>query len=499
MVRWFAVAILLASAGNGWGSGGGAELQREEGIRRYWQLLGKVPETAEAVREAALQAAVQGEARLCQELIAEGAAQFPEQAGLLHFELGGAMSRLGKLKAAEAAFEMALEKRKGLRVSFAYLALATLYERQGNLAHAWKVFQDLVADEDALAIHLVEASAFALRHGKEGAQRLFEQAMEKNANEGLTGPGQEPLAADIQRAASVAADLNLQEPCESLFRDGMRQHPESLGWFQYEFGVALERFGRVDEALELFRAARKEPSGLKVSFAYSKLASLLEKAGKADEAAQVYGELLGSKEAMPPHVAEAGSFEARHGRVERGLDLYLEAFRRCRREEEQIAVGNVLSEGAASLPGLKELAEWFRTRTETLAEADRKRIRRALATTFGNHAWKLLNEKAFADAGTAAEMALVIYAPDVLTWVEGNRAHAYLFQGRLPEAREIHERYRGVALELDGLDWNKAAREDFKSFRESGLVTPEVEREMRKLESLLELGQAPAGRPRTAN
>lgn len=499
MLRWFAVAILLGSAGNGWGSGGTVELKRQERLQAFWQLLGKAPDSAEVVREAALQAAVQGDAALCRELFAQGAVQFPEQAGLLYFELGGAMSRLGKPEAATAAFEKALEKRKGLRVSFAFLALATLHERQGRLDQAWKVFQGLVADEDALAIHLVEASAFALRHGKEGARRLFEQAMEKSAKEGLTGPGQEPLAADLQRAASVAADLNLQEPCEALFKDGMRQHPESLGWFQYEFGVALERFGRVEEALDLFRAAKKDPSGLKVSFAYVKLATLLEKQGQVDEAAQVFAELLGSKDAMPPHVAEAGGFEARHGRAERGLELFLEAYRRCQREEEQIAVGNVLSEGAVALPALNELTRWFRDRTEALAEGDRKRIRRALATTFGNHAWKLLNEKAFVEAGTAAEMALVIYAPDVLTWVEGNRAHAYLFQGRVSEAREIHGRYRGVPLELDGLDWNKAAREDFKSFRESGLVTPAVEVEMQRLENLLEGGKVPAVRPEQRN
>jgi tetratricopeptide (TPR) repeat protein len=310
--------------------------------------------------------------------------------------------------------------------------------------------------------------------------------MEKTGKEGLAGQGQVPAAAHFQRAAAVAAELKLEQPCEALFREGMRQHPELRGWLQYEFAVALERFGRLDEALELFRAAKQDPRGLKTaSFAGVKIAKLLEKQGKVQEAAQIFAEIANSKDALAPLLAEAGAFETRQGRMERGLQWYLEAFRRAREEGDQIAVGNVMSEGIGSLPGLAILAHWFRTRTDALPLDEQKRIRRALATTFGNHAWKLLNEGAFADAGTAAEMALVIYAPDVLKWVEGNRAHAYLFQGRVQEAREIHERYQDTQLELDGLDWKNAAREDFNAFREKGLVTAAVEAELRKLESLL--------------
>lgn len=518
MVRWLTVLALLGPTVSGWASGGAAELHHQARLRNFWGLLGKEPGSVEEVREGALRAAALGDGALCRELFENGALQFPDHAGLLHFELGGAMSRLGRPQAAAVAFRRAVESRAGLRVSFAYLALAALHERQGELAEAWSVYQELVRDEDALSIHLVEAAAFALRHGKEEAQTLFESSLAKGTEEGANmearvlrrwaglqqgeealalydrlHAGTETEAADFQRAAILALELRHEKRWEEYFRAGLERHPEARGWLRYEWAVQLERLGQWERALEFYGAAKKEPSGLKAGYAFVSMAKLLEKTGKVVEAAAIMGELLRLREVLPQHVAEAGALEARQGRKERALELYLEAFQRAREEDDQIAVGNLMSEGAGVLPGLKELAQWFRLRTERLPPEERQRLRRALATTFGNHSWKLLSEGTFAEAGVSAEMALVIYEPDILKWVEGNRAHAYLFQGRVREARAIHERYRTAILELEGFDWEKAVREDFKIFREKGLVPAPVELEMRRIEALLGLDAGPGG------
>lgn len=526
MARWLTIFALLGSAASGWASGGAAELHRQIRVGDFWKLLGKIPESAEVVREAGRRAAAAGDAGLCRALLVEGALQFPNGAGLLYYELGEGMRKLGREGAAISAFRRALELRTGLRVSFGYVALASLHEDRGEVEEAWQAFQDLAADEDALAVHVAEAAIFALRHGKPDAGRLFEVAVEIGTKEGpemearvlrrwadlqsgeaalalyeRLHAGTETKATDFQRAGVLAAELNQEKRSDSFFREGMERHPEARGWLRYEFAVQLEKAGRLQEALEAYRSAKEAPEGLKPGFAYVGLAKLLETGGKAEEAAGVMEELLGSKHALAVHLAEAGGFESRQGRIERALGLYLQAFQRALEEEEQVAVGNILSEGMETLPGLKDLALWFRKGTEDLPQEEKTRVRRALATTFGNHSWKLLNEKSFAEAEISAEMALEIFAPDVLKWVEGNRAHACLFQGRLSEAWQIHQRYQDEQLELDGLDWRKAAREDFKTFREAGLVTAEAEVEIRKLERLLGIEGAPepeAGKTGTA-
>lgn len=491
MCRWLTVLVLLGpTVMNGWGSGGAAELKRNLQIHAFWQLFAKSSDLPEGIRESVIRAG-EGNPGTCRELFEAGASRFPDKAGWLHYEQGAALSGLGSQEAAMTAFRQALELRKGLRISFAYFALADLHERRGEFEEAWKVFQELTADPEALAIHLVETAGFAQRHSKGDAQQWFERAMEKYEKEGLTGLGQATAAAHFQRAAAMASELKLEQRCEALFREGMRQHPESAGWLQFELALALEGFGHLEKALSTFRAAKENPSGLRgPGYAGVGEAKVLEKLGKTAEAAQIFSSLLKGDAVLPYFSAEAAGFEARQGRPQRALELYLDAFRSAREEKEQVSVGNILLEGIGSLPRLKDLAEWFRSRTETLPATEKQRIRRALATTFGNHAWKLLNDGAFAEAGTSAEMALVIYAPDVLRWVEGNRAHAYLFQGRIQEAREIHQRYRDQKLELDALDWKKAAWQDFQTFREKGLVTPKVEEKIRELETLLGIRQS---------
>jgi len=500
------------------GVGGRSELERHTRVRDFLEIVGKQPETAQIVRDLALRAGRMGDVAVCRALFLGGAQRFPKRSGWLYHELGEVMSDLGQEEAAIAAYRRALEKREGLRVSYGYRALADLHERRGEIAKAWQVYGELMVDEKALAIHLAEAAAFAKRHALEDAERCFELALEAAEDEGEDSEarvlrkwaglqrggealalyrrlhaGKHTEAADFQKAGILAAELKLEVPCEEFFRQGMRRHPESLGWLQFEFAQELEAFGRLEEALGLYRKAKKDPTGLKVSFAYVGLARLLERLGRPEEARGVDTELLLAEDAMAPHVADAARFEAAQGNVERGLELYLEAFQRAEEDGERIEVGNVLSEGIEHLPALPELTRWFREETEDVPSAERTRLRRAVATTLGNHAWNLLHEGRFSQAATATEMALVIYEPKVLKWVEGNRAHAYLFLGRIEEARSIHERYQGQELELEGFDWEGAAREDFGIFREKGLVTPEVNREMRKLEAYLGIEPAGAG------
>jgi hypothetical protein len=76
----------------------------------------------------------------------------------------------------------------------------------------------------------------------------------------------------------------------------------------------------------------------------------------------------------------------------------------------------------------------------------------------------------FATALEAADLVSPI-APDEI-WLQGNRAHALMFLGRVDEARALYLRYRGEKNVQNGKPWEPAVLEDFAELRKAGLTHP---------------------------
>ncbi|MEO0448044.1 MAG: hypothetical protein AAF191_18400, partial [Verrucomicrobiota bacterium] len=461
------VLLVVCSLGLGLLSGSPiVEWREAQRFEDFLSLHGEISDFGE-LNKAAEGAKRLGETKICLDLYSWGIQRFPGHAGVLYFYLGSSLVDLGMLDLAIEAFRNAVEDARGLNVSFGFLSLADAHERSGDLAAAWSVYEELMAHEAAMPEHVAAAAAFAHRHSLKEAELCFEDAMRRGELAGgkseagvlrrlaLLKEGGEALvlyerltmgdyseAGDYQRAGRWAAEMKLEDRCRSFFAAGLAKHDQQAGWLHYEFGKVLKELGQQEQALEQFEWAKDEPSGLAKSFAYHGLASMLQEMGRMEEARGVYEELLGSGVAIAEHIAEAGAFEAAEANREEAFALYLRAYREGVDDDARISVGNVLFRSVSDLGGVDSVTDWFRTATESFSEEERVRVRSALATTWGNYAWDLLNSGKFSEAATAAEAALVINDPNVLVWVEGNRAHAYLFLGRLEEARAIHQRYR---------------------------------------------------------
>jgi tetratricopeptide (TPR) repeat protein len=91
----------------------------------------------------------------------------------------------------------------------------------------------------------------------------------------------------------------------------------------------------------------------------------------------------------------------------------------------------------------------------------------------GNLAWHAVLAEQFQEALAAADRGLLL-APE-LRAIEGNRAHALMFLGRVDEARAIHLANKGkpVSSDDDSL-WEDALAGDFDVFGEFGLHHPAV-------------------------
>lgn len=91
------------------------------------------------------------------------------------------------------------------------------------------------------------------------------------------------------------------------------------------------------------------------------------------------------------------------------------------------------------------------------------------AVAIGDLSWDLVVARDFATALMAADLA--ISASPNTTWMQGHRAHALMFLGRVDEAREIYMAYRGQGGS-SGRNWNAEVRRDFNTLRKEGLETP---------------------------
>lgn len=91
------------------------------------------------------------------------------------------------------------------------------------------------------------------------------------------------------------------------------------------------------------------------------------------------------------------------------------------------------------------------------------------AAGIGGLAYKFILASEFAKALDAADFAIAL-EPDAI-WMQGNRAHALMFLGKVDQAREIYLRYRGQKSNGDKL-WEADVKDDFADLRKHGLTNP---------------------------
>lgn len=87
----------------------------------------------------------------------------------------------------------------------------------------------------------------------------------------------------------------------------------------------------------------------------------------------------------------------------------------------------------------------------------------------GGLSWAMDVAGDFPGALAAADAALARIP--ALVWIEGNRAHALMFLGRVDEARDIYLRRRG-RFNFNGRKWDDDIREDFAELRNAGHDAP---------------------------
>ena len=101
--------------------------------------------------------------------------------------------------------------------------------------------------------------------------------------------------------------------------------------------------------------------------------------------------------------------------------------------------------------------------------------------------WYRLFARDFKGSLAASERGMAL-APGWLP-LAANKAHALMFMGRGWEARALHLRYKGQAVEKDGKLWEEVILGDFQEFEKRGLKHSQIE----DIKTLLTEKQ-PAGR-----
>ena len=106
---------------------------------------------------------------------------------------------------------------------------------------------------------------------------------------------------------------------------------------------------------------------------------------------------------------------------------------------------------------------------ETIETAEAGKPGPKVADALGNLAWYALIAREFAEALAASDRARTLAADQI--WTETNRAHALLFLGREPEARQIYLAHKGARL-TKGSDktWEDMVADDFEELRKRGLA-----------------------------
>jgi len=147
------------------------------------------------------------------------------------------------------------------------------------------------------------------------------------------------------------------------------------------------------------------------------------------------------------------------------------------------------SEGEEGLKPKRESIELLRQVVSYQLD-DLSRYR--LASTLGSLAFDLVLNSQFAEAQTRCEEAQRLANEigdgvqksdrDNLIFIQGNRAHALLFQGHYDEALAIYRQYWDKPL--NGKTFGEVTLEDFATFDKAGLTHPDLSRMKRALEDL---------------
>jgi tetratricopeptide (TPR) repeat protein len=110
------------------------------------------------------------------------------------------------------------------------------------------------------------------------------------------------------------------------------------------------------------------------------------------------------------------------------------------------------------------------------------------ARALGNLAWDALLGGSVERAREASERAVSL-APDIL-WLRTNLAHALLFSGRAPEAKDVYIAYKGERIPEKGKLWEEVIKDDFEELRRTTLGSTGGPA-MTEVEDALGLSQTP--------
>ena len=236
-------------------------------------------------------------------------------------------------------------------------------------------------------------------------------------------------------------------------------------------GDALQRAGDLDGALQEIRArlaidtalAKKHPADADrqrdVANAHRRIGSVLHAQTKESEATDEFRTAI----EMTRHRVEEGSANADQ---KRDLAAVLLEF------------SDVRMEAGDAVGAVSATEEVVQIRRQLYAEDPRANAKAALADALGENSFYLLFNRRAQEAAACAEEALAL-TPSA-TWLETNRAHAYLFLGQFEKAKAIYLANKDKLLN-DGRTFAAAVTDDFAMFRKNGLEIPA----MREIEVLL--------------
>jgi tetratricopeptide (TPR) repeat protein len=149
--------------------------------------------------------------------------------------------------------------------------------------------------------------------------------------------------------------------------------------------------------------------------------------------------------------------------------------------------------------GLQRLRESVAAYRQIVAWQPNDQSKYELAAALGSLAFSLVLNGQFADAQVSCEEAEALVQKigegiekrerDDLVFIQGNLAHALLFQGHFDEALAIYR--ENWTKPLSGKTFGESALEDFASFDKAGLSGPYLSRMKKALAKLRSDGSSP--------
>ena len=195
--------------------------------------------------------------------------EFPEA----EFQRGNALASLGRLPEAEAAFRRAISYKKNW--AFPYSALGALLMRQGRDKEAEEFFRQALAVDAKEAVALRMLAEIRLRAGD--AKSALEFAKRATAN------AEAPTSAWISLAIAEKANGN-KAAAKTILDRILGDEPENLAALMERADLFIDEKNLELAISDLKTAARLKPADKAVA---SRLAFVLQEAGKADEALAV--------------------------------------------------------------------------------------------------------------------------------------------------------------------------------------------------------------------